>query len=239
MIAGVVAHLLRQRPAVGQLGALGGRLVVLHQRDAGVAQRVDPGRDRELGVAAERRSRSACRPRTPRRGRAPRRAPASLITSAAPSIVSKRGRAVVALDQPRDVLVEDLVAQVRGDHVDELLAVQDAREVAVVEDALGAGQCRAPAPVITTGSISAGGPPPPSPAPSPPRAAGAARNSANMRPSSQVGVVAGGPGRRSACGARRRAAVRGRLAPAGRRVPAGGARCRPRAPTRRARRAPG
>ena len=52
----------------------------------------------------------------------------------------ERGAAVVALDQPRDVLVEHLAAQPAGDHVDALLAVEQPRDVRVVEEPLGAGE---------------------------------------------------------------------------------------------------
>ncbi len=38
---------------VGELGALGRGLVAEHERDPGVAQGVDPGRDRQLRVATE------------------------------------------------------------------------------------------------------------------------------------------------------------------------------------------
>ncbi len=49
-------------------------------------------------------------------------------------------RAVVALHQPGDVAFGDLVPPRRGDDVDELLAVQDAGHVGVVEDLCGARQ---------------------------------------------------------------------------------------------------
>ena len=48
-------------------------------------------------------------------------------------------RTLVALDQPGDAVIEHLVADARRDHVDELLAVEQEAEVAVVEDVGGAG----------------------------------------------------------------------------------------------------
>ena len=53
--AGVVAQRVRQPPPVGQLGAQCRGLVAQHQRDAGVAQRVEAGADRQPGRRVERR----------------------------------------------------------------------------------------------------------------------------------------------------------------------------------------
>ena len=138
--AGVVAQRVRQPPLVGQLGAARRVLVVLDERDAGVAQRVDAGGDRQLRLAPERREAVGVDAELLGEVERRRRAPASLITSAGSSIVWKRAAAVLALDEARDVALGDLAAHARRDHVDELLAVQQPREVAVVEDLLGAGR---------------------------------------------------------------------------------------------------
>ena len=66
------------------------------------------------------------------------------MTSASLSIVSNVGSPVVALDQAGDVLVEHLAAQPVRDRVDELLAVEDAGDVLVVEDPLDARAARVP-----------------------------------------------------------------------------------------------
>ncbi len=51
--AGVVAQGVGQPPSVGELGAERGRLVAHHERDAGVAQRVETGADRQPGGGVE------------------------------------------------------------------------------------------------------------------------------------------------------------------------------------------
>ena len=48
--------------------------------------------------------------------------------------------AALALDQPGDVFVDDGVAQRHRDGVDERVAVEDAPDVVVVEDLVGAGE---------------------------------------------------------------------------------------------------
>ena len=108
------------------------------ERDAGVAQGVDAGADGELGLPSE--------------GGDPVGVDAELVAEvelAGPAgQLDHVGRAVdrleaaagVALDEPGDVLVEHLVADPRRDHVDALLAVQDAGDVGVVEDVRRAGQ---------------------------------------------------------------------------------------------------
>ena len=137
--AGVVAQLVRKRPAVRELGALGRGLVAQHERDARVAERVDAGGDRQLGVAPERGQPFLVDPelldRVERAG-----APGELDHGLEPVDRLERGAAVLALDQPRDVLVEHLAAQAARDHVDSLLAVEQARDVRVVEEPLGAGE---------------------------------------------------------------------------------------------------
>ena len=131
---GAVADVVGEHPPVGQLAADAGRPVVTDEWDAGVAQRVDAGAHRELGLRARGRGSARRRRRTPRRRSNSPARPASLITSAGLSIVSKR-----APDSPftRRVmcLPSDLVADPRRDDVDPLLAVQDAGDVGVVEHA--------------------------------------------------------------------------------------------------------
>ena len=51
----VILHFLGQAPTVGQLRPLGGRLVAPDQRYAGIPERVDPSRDRQLRNCIERR----------------------------------------------------------------------------------------------------------------------------------------------------------------------------------------
>ena len=87
--AGVVAQRVGQPPAVGELGALRGRAVVLHEREAGVAQGVDAGADGQLCLASQGLHALGVDIELLRRSKAPARA-ASLITSSALSIVSKR-----------------------------------------------------------------------------------------------------------------------------------------------------
>src|SRR5205823_2030027 len=54
--------------------------------------------------------------------------------------VLERGSSVFTLHKARDVLVEHGAPEFRGDHVDELLAAEDAARVRVIEDAFRAGQ---------------------------------------------------------------------------------------------------
>ena len=93
--------------------------------------------------------RSASMPNSSPRSNSPAR-PASLITSAGLSIVSKR-----APDSPltsRVMCLSSISWRIRvGIDIDPLLAVQDAGDVAVVEHAWCPGRPRA-APVMTTGS---------------------------------------------------------------------------------------
>ena len=137
--AGVVAHRLRQPPPVGQLGAQCRGLVVQHQRDAGVAQRVEAGADRQPGRRVQRRV--AVGVDAELADHIERCAAAGQLDDLG-FVVDRleRGVAGRALDQAGDVLVEHLAAQPVRDRVDELLAVEDAGDVLVVEDPLGPGQ---------------------------------------------------------------------------------------------------
>ena len=120
---GVVAHLVRERPAVRELRALGRELVAQHERDARVAERVDAGGDRQLGVAPERGQPFVVDPEL--LGRIERARPRRELDHGLETVDRlERGAAVLALDQSRDVLVEHVAAQAARDHVDPLLAVE-------------------------------------------------------------------------------------------------------------------
>ena len=135
--AGVVAQLVGQRPAVRQLRARGRRLVAQHERDAGVVQRVDARGHRELRVAPERLHAVVVDPELLLQ--VERAGAAGELDDVVEAVDRLEARtALVALDEPRDVLGEHLLAQARRDDVDALLAVQQARDVVVVEDVLGA-----------------------------------------------------------------------------------------------------
>ena len=134
---GVVAQRVRQHPAIGEQLAGGRRLVVLYEGDPRVAHGVDARADRQLRLAPERQHAF---------GRdaellgeiegAGARGQLDHVVLAVDRL--ERPAAALALHQPRDVVVEDLVAQLGRDHVDELLALQYARDVGVVEHALDA-----------------------------------------------------------------------------------------------------
>ena len=148
--AGIVAHGVGQSPAIRQLRAFGGRLVAHDQRDAGVAQGVDSGADSQAGDAVE--------------GGQVLGGNAEFTfqiegASAARQLDHVRhvcdglkgGLSLFALDQAADVFVEHVVAELRRDGSDELIAAQDAFDVAIVEDALGSGRPN-DAPVMATGT---------------------------------------------------------------------------------------
>src|ERR1019366_3124753 len=54
----------------------------------------------------------------------------------------KRGLSLFALNQASDVFVHHVLAEVRGDGADELIAAQDALDIAIVEDALGSREAQ-------------------------------------------------------------------------------------------------
>ena len=54
----------------------------------------------------------------------------------------KRGLFLLALNQAQDVLVQHVLAEVRWNGADELIAAQDAFDVAIVEDVLGSRQAQ-------------------------------------------------------------------------------------------------
>ena len=100
---------------------------------AGVAKRVDAGADRELGAAPQ--SRDPVGVDAELGGQVQLATPRGELDHVGDVVDRLEARRpVVALDQTGDVTVEDLVAQARGDDVDELLAMEDPRQVVVVED---------------------------------------------------------------------------------------------------------
>ncbi len=112
-----------------------------HQRDAGIAQRVDPGADRETCGAVERGNPIGCDAELlPQiEGAAPRRQLQAVRRTRyrLETRISSR-----ALDQTHDVFVENRVAETGGNRVDELIAAQHAQDVAVVENGAAAGQAQ-------------------------------------------------------------------------------------------------
>ena len=139
--AGVVAHRVRQPPAIRQLRALGGGLITHDQRDAGVTQRVDARRDRQPGNAVE--SGHAIGGNAKFIFQIESASAARQLDDVRDIVMDlKRGSAVLAFHQARDVFVEHGLAETRGDRIDELIATQDAANVAVVEDVLGSGQAQ-------------------------------------------------------------------------------------------------
>ena len=137
--AGVVAHRVRQHPAVGQLRADTGCLVVLDEWDPGIAQRVQAGTDRQSCDTVERGVPLLVHAELPHE--VERAHPTGELDDV--RRVANRdeaARAVLVLDQPRDVLVEHPPAEPRRDGADELLAGEEPADVRVVEDVLGAGQ---------------------------------------------------------------------------------------------------
>ena len=135
---GAVAQVVGKHPPVGQLAADARRPIVLDERDAGVAQGVDPGADGELGLSSERRDPVGVDAELV--AEVELAGPAGQLDDVGRAIDRLEAPATFALDQPGDVLVEHLLANSRRDHVDPLLTVQDAGDVGVVEDVCRAGQ---------------------------------------------------------------------------------------------------
>ena len=119
-----------------------GRLVVQDERDAGVAQRVDARGDRQLGVA-------------PERGQAVgvdaellaevERAGARRQLDDVVGLVDRLEAALPSSPLTRRVMCLSSISRrsAAGDHVDALLAVEQAADVGVVEEPLGARAARA------------------------------------------------------------------------------------------------
>ena len=129
--AGLVGQRFGQHPAVGQEGALAGGPVAHDQRDASVAQRLDPGGDGQLGRDVERFD--------ARLGHA---VLGYQVKVAAPPGELDRVGGIVdhlkdcargMLDQAVDALPGHVGALPVGDQLDELLATQQPLDVLVVE----------------------------------------------------------------------------------------------------------
>ncbi len=139
--AGIVPHGVGQSPALGQLRAFAGRLIAHDQRDAGVAQGVDSRGDRQASNPVE-----GCQVIG---GNA--EFTFQIESAAAAGQLDdildirdglKGGLSLFALDQAPDVFVEHGVAELRRDGANELIAAQDALDIAIVEDVLGSGQAQ-------------------------------------------------------------------------------------------------
>ena len=126
--AGVVAQHGRAAPSRRAAASRDGRLVVEDEGDAGVAKGVDAGADRELGAAPQSRDPVGVDAELGGQVQlAPLRGELDHVVDVVDRLEARRP--VVALDQAHDVTIEDLVAQARGDEVDELLAVEDSRRL--------------------------------------------------------------------------------------------------------------
>ncbi len=135
--AGVVPDVVRQHPAVGQLRPLGGGLVAHHQRDSGVAQRVDARADGQLGHAVERghpvfgKTEIADDVELLRTGREFDHVGRALD-------VLEPALAPLRLHEPGDVLLDHLPAQLFRNRADEDVPAQHPLHVFVAEDAVHA-----------------------------------------------------------------------------------------------------
>ena len=126
--AGLVAHALGQQPAVGQLLARAGGAVGLHQRDPGVAQRIEARSHRELRGDVERLDQLGRH--AVLFGQIERARPAGQLDHL--RLVTDRlevAAAVGVLDQPRDPLAQDRAPEALGHQIDQLLAAQQALHV--------------------------------------------------------------------------------------------------------------
>ena len=134
--ARVVAQVIGQAPALGQLRAEMCRLVAHGQRDAGVTQGVEAGPDRELRGASV--GGHPVGVDTELGAEVERPATGGQLEHVVRAVDPLERRTVVALHEPGDPVFEHLVADVHRDRVDELLAAEQEAEVGVVEDAGGA-----------------------------------------------------------------------------------------------------
>ena len=143
--AGLVGHAKRQAPAVGQVTARRGTAVVAYQRNAGVAQGLDTGRDGERGCGVEDLGALL--------GHAELldQIESALAAGQADDLVDgldglQARLAHLALVQAHDVLAQHALAHLCGHGFDEGFTGQDAIDVAVVEHTPAfAGQAQADA----------------------------------------------------------------------------------------------
>jgi hypothetical protein len=136
---GLVAQRRGKLPALRDTRALVGDPVVHDQRDARVAQRVEPGTDGEARHHVE--GRDALGGDAELALQVERaRAPGELDGLLRPLDRLEVRALGLALDQTRDVLVHHGAPEAARDDVDPLLAVEDPAHVLVVEDALVARQ---------------------------------------------------------------------------------------------------
>ena len=133
---------LGQHPSLLQHATGGGRLVVHHERDPGVSERIEAGADGQHARHVE--------------GLGPLGGEAELlheVDGAGPTgqldhvgLVLDRleaGASLLGLDESGDVLVDDLLALLDRDRVDELLAGEDGGHLVVAEDPLTARKAQA------------------------------------------------------------------------------------------------
>ena len=136
--AGVVAHGFGQYPAVRQLGADGRCLVTHHERNAGVAQGIDSGGNRQGCDAVEGEGASV---RNSEFGfNIESAAAARQLDDVLHAVDGLELASVFVLHQPGDVFVEHGAAKMGGNRTDELVASEDASQVGIIEDALGSRQ---------------------------------------------------------------------------------------------------
>jgi hypothetical protein len=139
---GGVSVRIGQHPPLGQLPARRRRLVMHHQRYPGIAEGVEPGADGEHARDVERLR--------PLGGKAEvidevddARPPGELDDIGLARDRFEAAATFLRLDEPGDVLVDDLLALLHGYRVDELLAPQNGRNLVVAEHPLAAWQAEA------------------------------------------------------------------------------------------------
>ncbi len=137
--SGVIPYCVREHPSVGQFGPLGSRLVVHDQGNSGVAQRIDPCADRQLGHAVERgqavfgETEIAHEVEVPGTG-CELDDIIQIVDGFESSFTAFR------FDQARDVLLHHGLAQPHGNGLDEHIPAQHALDVGIVEHAVDSRQ---------------------------------------------------------------------------------------------------
>ncbi len=131
----LVAQGLWQQPAVGEILAGAGLAPGLYQRDARLSQGVEPGGEAILGRDVQRLH-QLLRHSILRRQVELASTAGQLDYFLWVLDYLEAAAAVLGLDQPRDALVEDALAEPLRDQVDELLAAQDAQGVVRVHHRL-------------------------------------------------------------------------------------------------------